>query len=115
MVPGIFDKLQRQRFAVKSSGGLEEYSPSALALAYYSELHPSAFFLAFHLVMLIMVALHAGSFCSPFLFSSGADSFDPALCSLIEQAAYSITAQVTSGITASYAGVSDSCQACRIS
>jgi hypothetical protein len=81
-------KLHRQWFAVKSSDGLEEYS-----LDYYSELHPSAFFLAFDLAMLVMLALHAKFFCFPFLFSPGADSFDSALCSLIEQATYSITAQ----------------------
>ncbi len=85
-------KLQREWFEVKSSDGLEDYSSSDLALIYYSELHPSAFFLAVDLVMLVMVALHAGSFCSPFFFSPGADSFDPAMCFLIEQAAYSITA-----------------------
>jgi hypothetical protein len=40
-----------------------------------------------------MVALHAGSFCSSFLFPPGADFFDPTLFSPIAQAAYSITAQ----------------------
>jgi hypothetical protein len=48
-------KLQRQWFAVTSSDGMEEYSPPHLALICYSELHPSAFFLAFDLVVLVMV------------------------------------------------------------
>jgi hypothetical protein len=71
------------------------HSPSDLALIYYYELHPSAFFLAFHLVMLIMVALHAGSFCSPFLFSLVQIPLilHCVHCSLIDQAAHLITAQ----------------------
>ncbi len=35
-----------------------------MALIYYSELLPSAFFLAFDPVRPVMVDLHAGSFCS---------------------------------------------------
>ena len=43
--------LQRQWFAVKYCDGVEEYSPSELALIYYSDLLPSAFFLAFDIAV----------------------------------------------------------------
>ena len=44
--------VQRQWFAVKYSDGTEEYSPSELALIYYSEPLPSAFFMACDLAFL---------------------------------------------------------------
>ncbi len=61
--------------------GIEDHSFSESAFIYNSELHPSAFFVAFDVVMPVIVVLHAGSFCSPFLFSPAADSFDPAFFS----------------------------------
>ena len=83
--------LQRQWFAVKYSDGTEEYTPSELALIYYSKLLPSAFFMAFDLALPVAVTLHDGSLCTPLTVSPGAASV--ALCSLMGQAAYSVDAQ----------------------
>jgi len=55
--------LQRQWFAVKYCDGTEEYSPSELAVIYYSELLPPAFFLAYDLAVPIVAAAHVGSVC----------------------------------------------------
>jgi hypothetical protein len=85
--------MQRQWFAVKYCDGTEEYSASELALIYYSEMLPSAFFLAFELVVPVPVALHAGFLCSAFLALSGTVSVDHKFCSLLAQVAYSADAQ----------------------
>ena len=87
--------VQRQWFAVKYSDGTEEYSPSELALIYYSEPLPSAFFMVFDLAVPSVVALHAGSLCSPLLVSPGEAAVS--LCSLMSQVAYSVDAQVQMG------------------
>ena len=60
--------LQRQWFAVKYCDGTEEYTPSELALIYYSALLPAAFFLAFDLVVPVVAAAYVsagtgGLFC----------------------------------------------------
>jgi hypothetical protein len=85
--------LQRQWFAVKYCDGTEEYSPSELAVIYYSELLPSAFFLAFDLAVPIVAAAHVGSVCSPLTVLSGEVSVNLELCSLLDQVAYSVDAQ----------------------
>ena len=58
--------LQRQWFAVKYSDGTEEYSPSELALIYYSELLPSAFLMAYDLALPVAMAVHfmQSTYCS---------------------------------------------------
>ncbi len=63
------------------------YSPE-LALIYYSELLPTAFFLAFALVVPVVAAAFAGSLGSPLIVLSAALSVDLPLCSLMDQAAY---------------------------
>ena len=85
--------LQRQWFAVKYCDGTEEYSPSELAVIYYSELLPSAFFLAFDLAVPVVAVAHVGSVCSPLTVLSGAVSVNLKLCSLLDQVAYSVDAQ----------------------
>jgi hypothetical protein len=64
-----------------------------LALIYYSELLPTAFFLALDLVVPVVAATHAGSLCSLIMALSAALSVDPKMCSLLDQAAYSVDAQ----------------------
>ncbi len=85
--------FQRQWFVVKYCDGTEEYSPSELALIYYSELLPTAVFLAFDLVMPVVAAASVGSLGSPLIVLSAALSMDLPLCSLLDQAAYSVDAQ----------------------
>ncbi len=70
-----------------------EYQPSELAVIYYSELLPSAFFLAFDLGLPVVAAAHVGSVCSPLTVLSGAVSVDLKLCSLRDQVAYYVDAQ----------------------
>jgi hypothetical protein len=57
-VSGNGNNLQRQWFAVKYCDGVEEYSPSELAIIYYSELLPSAFFLAFDIAVPAVAVAH---------------------------------------------------------
>jgi hypothetical protein len=85
--------LQGRWFAVKYCDGTEEYSPSELALIYYSELLPTTFFLALDLVVPVVAAAHAGSLCSPIMALSAGLSVDLQMCSLLDQAAYSVDAQ----------------------
>ena len=89
--------VQRQWFAIKYSDGTEEYSPSELALIYYSGQLPSAFFMAFDVALPAVVALHAGTICSPLTVPPGAVSGSASLGSLINQAAYSVAAQIQIG------------------
>jgi hypothetical protein len=88
----VFYNLQRQWLAVKYCDETEEYSPSELAVIYYSELLPSAFFLAFYLGLPVWAAAHVGSVCSSLTVLSGAVSVDLKLCSLLDQVAYSVDA-----------------------
>ena len=64
-----------------------------MAVIYYSELLPSAFFLAFDLAVPIVAAAHVGSVCSPLTVLSGEVSVNLELCSLLDQVAYSVDAQ----------------------
>ncbi len=52
-----------------------------------SELLPTAFFLAFDLIVPVVAATHAGSLCSPIITLSAVLSVDLQMCSLLDQAA----------------------------
>jgi hypothetical protein len=85
--------LQHQWFAVKYCDGTEEFSPSELSVIYYSELLPSAFFLAFDFSLPVVAAAHVELVCSPLTVLSGTVFVDLKLCSLLDQVAYSVYAQ----------------------
>ncbi len=85
-------KLLPQCFTVQYCDGTEEYSPSELAVIYYSELLPSAFFLAFDLALAVVAAAHVELVCSPLTVLFGAVFVDLKLCSLLDQVAYSFDA-----------------------
>jgi hypothetical protein len=102
MAYGIFEPLYliifndnglHCNFAVKYCDATEEYSPSELALIYYSELLPTESFLAFDLVVPVVAAASAGPTGSPRVVLSAPLSTDLSLCSLMDQAAYSVDAQ----------------------
>ena len=81
--------LQQQWFAVQYCDGTEEYSLSESAVIHYTELLPSAFFLA----VPVMAAAHVGSLCSHLTVLSGKVFFSGSLFSLLEQVAYSVDAR----------------------
>jgi hypothetical protein len=64
-----------------------------MARIYGSELLPTAFFLTFDLVVPVVAAASAGSLGSPLIVLCAALSIDLPLCSLVDQAAYSVDAQ----------------------
>jgi hypothetical protein len=85
--------LSRQWFAVEYSDGTEEYTASELALIFYSDRLPSAFFMAFDLVLPAALAFHVAPSCSvsSLIVPSGSDFHS--LQSLLGAAAYSVDAQ----------------------
>jgi len=85
--------LSRQWFVVQYSDGTEEYTASELALIYYSDRLPSAFFMAFDLVLPAALVFQVDSSCSAPSVLVPLELDFPSLLSLLGQVSYSVDAQ----------------------